>query len=93
MKRKHCSDLGANTRQKVDHTILQKRKALEYDINVSKRARTLTLEQELELEKRKNFEMQQCIDALHAKLQTLEYMISMFQRNETIGCNKLITSY
>lgn len=93
MKRKLDDDYCANTRQKTAHSVLTKRKADDGDQCFIKRPKILTLEQQLMQEEQKNFEMQQCVNALLRKIETLEYMIRMFQRNETIGNNRLVTAY
>jgi len=43
--------------------------------------------------RRKNVELEQAVTALLNKVSTLEYMLSMFQRNETIGKNRLIQAF
>ena len=93
MKRKLDGDYCANTRQKTSHSVLTKRKTDDDHDCVIKRPRILSLEHQLAQEHQKNFEMQQCVTALLRKIETLEYMISMFQRNETIGTNRLVTAY
>jgi hypothetical protein len=93
MKRKLDDDYCANTRQKTSHSVLTKRKTDDDHDCAIKRPRILSLEQQLAQEQQKNFEMQQCVTALLRKIETLEYMISMFQRNETVGSNRLVTAY
>lgn len=93
MKRKLNDDYCANTRQKTTHSVLTKRKTDDSEHCSVKRPRVLTVEQQLVQEQQKNFEMQQCVNALLRKIETLEYMISMFQRNETVGSNRLVTAY
>ncbi len=81
----------ARVRQKVDHTGLStKRKCDQLQPDHTKRRR---MENDLEDAVRKNRELQECVNALLQKVHTLEYMISLFQRNETVGSNRLITSY
>ena len=41
----------------------------------------------------KGIELQQMCNALIHKVKTLEYMLQMFQRNETIASNKLLQAY
>lgn len=79
-------------RQKTCHDRLQscKRKAEDDAMNQNKRMRIMS---ELDEARKRNRELSQCVDALLHKVASLEYMLQMFQRNETIGSNRLITSY
>lgn len=93
MKRKLDDEFGANTRQKTTHSVLTKRKTDDDNYSPAKRPRFLPLEQQLVQEQQKNIELQQYVTALLRKIDTLEYMIMVFQRNETIGTNRLINAY
>lgn len=80
---------------KSDHiqpSILTKRKGEDRCNDVGKRCRIEDTQYVEEL-RRRNFELEQMVHALIAKNQTLEYMIQMFRRNETINNNNLITAY
>ena len=79
-------------RQKVDHTLLSvKRKCDQLQTEHMKRRR---IKNDLEDAMRENRELQECVNALLHKVASLEYMLQMFQRNETVGSNnRLITSY
>lgn len=80
-----------SVRQKVDHTGLSvKRKCDQLQPDHAKRRR---MKNELEDAVRKNRELEECVNALLHKVHTLEYMLTMFRRNETIGSNRIITSY
>jgi len=81
----------SRVRQKVDHTGLSvKRKCDQLQPDHAKRRR---MKNELDDAVRKNRELEECVNALLHKVHTLEYMLTMFQRNETIGSNRIITSY
>jgi Mg2+ and Co2+ transporter CorA len=43
--------------------------------------------------RRRNFELEQTVMALVQKIQTLEYMLKMFQQRDTIQQNNLIHAY
>lgn len=95
MKRKRLENTFQQQKiVKSDHippSILTKRK-FEQDDVMGKRHRVEDT-QEVDDLRRRNFELEQMVHALVAKVQTLEYMIQMFRRNETIHSNNLITAY
>lgn len=76
----------------VQSSILSKRKCEDECNDTGKRCRNEDTEY-VENLRRKNFELEQMVHALVAKVQTLEYLIQMFRRNETINNNNLITAY
>jgi len=86
------SEYVSCARQKTDHTMLSTKRKIENDDDRHS-AKRYRVENELLDEKRKNREMQQCVNALLQKIASLEYMLQMFQRNETIASNRLIKSY
>jgi len=76
----------------IQPSILTKRKGEDRCNDIGKRCRIEDTQYVEEL-RRRNFELEQMVHALIAKNQTLEYMIQMFRRNETINNNNLITAY
>lgn len=73
-------------------TLLTKRKnnAVTNDMDRKKARYTDAVVDDL---RNRNFELEQTVMALCQKIQTLEYMLQMFQRNETIGHNRLVHAY
>lgn len=69
--------------------LLTKRKNQFIDENQIKRQR---VQDSYDL-RRRNFELEQTVQALVQKIQTLEYMLKMFQQRDTISQNRLIQAY
>lgn len=82
------------SRQKTEYTpetVLIKRKSINEESNQNKKQRMEN--HELDSIRRRNFELEQTVVALVNKVKTLEYMLNMFQRNETINSNNLVQAY
>ena len=71
------------------HSIGVKRK-LNTEPNCNKRQHT---DSALADAKRENIELRQTLYAFAKKIETLEYMLRMFQRNETVCQHKIIHAY
>lgn len=94
MKRKFEEETIAGfKRQKQGYDpILAKRKS-DMDLFQGQAKRRRHVNDEMDALRRRNFELEQAVTALVNKVSTLEYMLLMFQRNETIGSNRLISAY
>ena len=49
--------------------------------------------EEIDALRKRNFELQQMCNALIHKVQTLEYMLQMFRRNETVSSNRMVPAF
>lgn len=102
MKRKFTEEIcEKSTKQKVCYTydpILSKRKCVSAQVmEQNKRKRHDDGMDDIRREhfelQRRNVELEQAVQTLVRKIQTLEYMLSMFQRNETIGSNRMVQAF
>lgn len=91
MKRRREKDETPRKLAKHNHSVLCKRK-IDAPEAYAKRVRT-ECDPEKDFLRRKNFELEQMVQALIHKVNTLEYMLKLFQNNETIQNNKLITAF
>ncbi len=91
-KRRREDDMFEVSKRLHMETLLTKRKnnAVTNDLDRKKARHTNVVVDDL---RSKNFELEQTVMALCQKIQTLEYMLHLFQRNETIGHNRLIHAY
>lgn len=93
MKRKFSEENVQQKRQKTYDPIVTKRKSDVLDSSYAHAKRRRQNQTELDDLRRRNFELEQMVSALVNKVSTLEYMLSVFQRNETVGNNRLIPAF
>ena len=95
-KRKRESDeTGSSFRVKTDHelaSVLTKRKINE-EFDRRQKRRIYDSEQENKRLLEENAQLKEMCTAFVQKIETLEYMLRMFQQNETLQSNRLITAY
>ncbi len=78
-KRTHLETLLTKRKNEATDDICQKRQRMENCVVDDLRKR--------------NFQLEQTVQALCHKINTLEYMLKMFQHNETVGNNRLVHAY
>lgn len=91
-KRRREDDVFKVSKRLHVETLLTKRKNIDFtnDMDTKKARHADAVVDDL---RSRNFELEQTVMALCQKIQQLEYMLQMFQRNETIGHNRLVHAY
>jgi len=94
-RKRESNEAGSSFRVKTDHelaSVLTKRKINE-EFDRRQKRRIYDSEQENKRLLEENAQLKEMCHAFVRKIETLEYMLRMFQQNETLQSNRFITAY